>query len=134
MSADQGRHWTTTALAASTTTVYLQPMVAANDRSQVAVSIFAVRQSRVEVLLLTTGPDTGPSRRQVISSRPFDASLAESDGGEYHLGDHQGLAATGDAFHPIWNDTRTGRMELLSATLTDRRPVSATVSCVQRAM
>jgi len=35
-------------------------------------------------------------------------------------GEAQGLAATPGAFHPFWNDTRTGRPEIFTAAVRDR--------------
>jgi hypothetical protein len=49
----------------------------------------------------------------VTPSPGFDPALSLSG----WLGDYQGLAAGGGAFHPLWNDTRTGQMQLFTATL-----------------
>jgi hypothetical protein len=116
-STDQGRHWRTLAtLAASTHTVYLQPMVAVNDHGHIAVTALAAdTTNQVQVLLFTAPAGSTDFHRYTISSRPFDAALAPSG----YLGDHQGLVAAGGAFHPLWNDTRTGRMQLFTA---DWRP------------
>jgi hypothetical protein len=116
-SPDQGRRWTTRTLAASTDVVYLQPMVAVNGEGRVGVSVFAVAQSRVGVLLFVSGHHATGFQRWSVTGRAFDATLAESAGGQYYLGDHQGLAASRDAFHPFWNDTRTGRMEIFAGTV-----------------
>jgi hypothetical protein len=115
-SPDQGRTWTTKTLAASTGVVYLQPMVAVTDNGRVGVSVFAVTQNQVDVLLFTAGQQATGFRERLVTSRPFDATLAIPAGGQYYLGDHQGLTSSREAFHPFWNDTRTGRLELFTAT------------------
>jgi hypothetical protein len=79
------------------------------------VSVFAVAQNQVDVLLFTAGRQATGFREQLVTSRPFDATLAVPSGGQYYLGDHQGLAGSREAFHPFWNDTRTGRLELFTA-------------------
>ncbi|WP_433170350.1 sialidase family protein [Actinoallomurus sp. CA-150999] len=116
-SADQGRRWSATELTSSSEVVYLQPMVAVDDHGRLAVSVIAVRRTEVEVQMYTAQPRGTGFRRHTLTSRPFDAALAP-DG---YLGDHQGLTAAGDRFHPLWNDTRTGRMELFTATLRTTR-------------
>ena len=35
--------------------------------------------------------------------------------GAWWIGDYQGIAATGSTFHLVWNDTRTGKLDLYAA-------------------
>lgn len=37
--------------------------------------------------------------------------------GTWWLGDWQGIASGADAFHLVWNDTRTGKRDLFAATV-----------------
>jgi hypothetical protein len=115
VSSDRGSTWIARTLAVSADVVYLQPMVALTDGGRVGVSVFAVAQNQVDVLLFTAGRQATGFREQLVTSRPFDATLAVPSGGQYYLGDHQGLAGSREAFHPFWNDTRTGRLELFTA-------------------
>jgi hypothetical protein len=53
-------------------------------------------------------------------NQPFDPAQGSPNGGKHGawwIGDYQGLASTPGAFHPFWNDTRTGRLELFTATV-----------------
>ena len=38
--------------------------------------------------------------------------------GAWWLGDYQGIAGTSRTFHLVWNDTRTGKLDLFAATVT----------------
>ena len=52
--------------------------------------------------------------------RPFDPhSPTESGGkhGAWWIGDYQGITASAGAFHLLWNDTRTGKLDLFAATV-----------------
>jgi hypothetical protein len=69
----------------------------------------------VDVLLYLGHPGRGSFQPPIrVTSRPFDASLGLQGG---WIGDYQGITATADTFHPIWNDTRTGRLEIFTATV-----------------
>ena len=52
-----------------------------------------------------------------VTSRSFDPRGGQDRGGSFWLGDYQGLASAPRAFHPFWTDTRTGRMEIFTATV-----------------
>ena len=53
-----------------------------------------------------------------MTDRPFDPTLGGPGGkhGAWWIGDYQGLAATAARVHLLWNDTRTGALELFTAT------------------
>jgi hypothetical protein len=85
----------------------------------VYVSYFAVAHGRVDVYLTystTHGASLAPSRR--ITSASFDPRLSgqEREGSPW-IGDYQGLAAAAGWIHLLWNDTRTGHMELYTAAV-----------------
>jgi hypothetical protein len=48
---------------------------------------------------------------------PHSPTASRGKHGGLWIGDYQGIAATGDAFHLVWNDTRTGRLDLFAATV-----------------
>jgi hypothetical protein len=50
-----------------------------------------------------------------VTGQPFDPAKVN-----YELGDYQALATTPGAFHPMWNDTRTGELELFTAAVSVR--------------
>jgi hypothetical protein len=50
------------------------------------------------------------SERVGMSSRPWATTLTGS-------GEYQGLPAAAADFHPLWNDIRTGRLELFISTV-----------------
>jgi hypothetical protein len=63
-------------------------------------------------------PRFGPPR--TITSRPFDPMLGGPGGthGAWWVGDYQGLAASiSGTTHALWNDTRTGALELFTAAI-----------------
>jgi hypothetical protein len=37
--------------------------------------------------------------------------------GAWWIGDYQGITAGAGAFHLVWNDTRTGKLDLFAATV-----------------
>ena len=55
-----------------------------------------------------------------MTTAPFDPHSATATGqkhGAWWIGDYQGITASAGAFHLVWNDTRTGKMDLFAATL-----------------
>jgi hypothetical protein len=118
-SRDQGRTWSAPqTVARSATTAYFQPQLAAGAGGRIALSAFALpaQTGQVDLLLFISAPHTtrfGPPIR--ATTRPFNPLTGTQQG---WIGDYQGLAATPSAFHPLWNDTRTGRLQLYTATIT----------------
>jgi BNR/Asp-box repeat len=85
------------------------PAVAVNDLGQVAVSYYSMRNSPprsarlVDEYLTIGGPGARPfsrGRRQSFGS--WDIRAAAIAGGQFFLGDYQGLAAAGRIFLPLW--------------------------------
>jgi hypothetical protein len=105
--------------------VYFQPQLAVDVRGRVILSAFVLRGNRIDLVVLTSpgGPPLRFGTPQPVTTTPFDPALA-ADGNPKHgawwVGDYQGLAATPNAIHAVWNDTRTGNLELFSATLRGR--------------
>ena len=55
------------------------------------------------------------ARWTLASGAPATASRGKY--GTWWLGDWQGIASGADAFHLVWNDTRTGKLDLFAATV-----------------
>ena len=113
-SRDGGRTWSrATALRPHDQVIYFQPEVAIDDTGRIGVMAFAMNQSEVSVVLMISEP--GPLRFAspiTVTDQPFDPAKAS-----YELGDYQALATTPGAFHPLWNDTRTGELQLFTAAV-----------------
>lgn len=118
-SRDHGRSWTRpTVVASAVGAIYFQPQLAA-EGARVGLSVFEVVNGRVHMVMLTStsaGASFGPPHTVAGSSFDPPLGLANS-AGQHWIGDYQGLAATPGAFHPLWNDTRTGHLELVTATI-----------------
>jgi hypothetical protein len=119
-SRDHGRSWSALAVVASTTAgTYVQPQLAVGDGGQVGLSVFELTGGRAHVVMVTSTPagaSFGPPR--TVTGSSFDPTLGLANRAAQHwIGDYQGLAATPGAFHPLWNDTRTGHLELFTATV-----------------
>ena len=117
-SVDHGRTWTAPqTVARSTTTAYFQPQLAAGPGGRIGLSAFAlpVATGQVSVVLFISPPHStrlGPPL--TVTTRPFNPHTGTQQG---WIGDCQGLTATPSAFHPLWNDTRTGRLQLFTAAI-----------------
>jgi hypothetical protein len=122
VSSDRGATWSaaTPVAPGAAGTFYFQPQLAVDGAGRVAIFAFALARGAVDALLFVADPETlrfaAPVR---VTSEPFDPALSTPVAGAKHgawwIGDYQGLAATGDAFLPFWNDTRTGHLELFTA-------------------
>jgi hypothetical protein len=115
-SRDRGRTWPAPVrLADSDQVTYLQPGLVVDGAGRIVVSAFAGREGWIDVLLFASEPHQGRFASPLrVTSQPFDASLG---GPGNWIGDYQGLAATPGAVHPFWNDTRTGELEIFTATV-----------------
>jgi hypothetical protein len=115
---DQGRTWNPPiTLARSTTTAYFQPQITVGAGGRIALSAFAlpIQTGQASVLLFISQPHStrfGPPVH--VTTRPFNPLTGTQQG---WIGDYQALTATPSAFHPLWNDTRTGRMQIFTATV-----------------
>jgi hypothetical protein len=115
-SQDDGVSWSVAhVFTAPAGTTYLQPELAVNTDGQVGLSVFDVNDGRVSLAMsISSAADTSfGSLRRLTSG--FNQSLGPTTASGYWIGDYQGLTATGDVFHPLWNDARTGRLELFTA-------------------
>ena len=74
-----------------------------------------------EVLLVSPPGQLSFGRPLRVDTTAFDpsrGSIGSSDKeGAWWIGDYQGITAAGGAFHLVWNDTRTGNLELFAATV-----------------
>jgi hypothetical protein len=98
-----------------------QPQLAVGDRGAVYVSYFAYRGGRVGLYLARSpmgGARFGPSL--AVTSASFDPALGlrGGKGGPWWIGDYQGLTSSGGMVYPLWNDTRTGRLEIFGAAVS----------------
>src|SRR5262249_35613381 len=124
-SLDRGRSWSTPAAATPPDNrIYFQPQLAVDRSGRVALSAFALAHARIAPVLFRS-----PARRLsfgpplTVTTRSFDPARGAQGGkhGAWWVGDYQGLAAsTASAVHPLWNDTRTGALELFTAAVPQR--------------
>ena len=120
---DRGRTWgkAVTATPADGVT-YFQPNVAVDEAGRVAISAFALANGRVNQVLLLSRPQ-GKLRFQPplqVTSTAFDPHSPTASGGKHGawwIGDYQGITAGAGAVHLVWNDTRTGKLDLYAATV-----------------
>jgi hypothetical protein len=119
---DRGRTWTKPVTATPHDDVtYFQPNLAVDDAGRVAISAFALAHGRVDEVLLVSEP--GQLRFQAplrVTAAPFDPHSPTESGrkhGAWWIGDYQGIAVSAGAFHLVWNDTRTGNLNLFAATV-----------------
>ncbi len=56
-----------------------------------------------------------------MTTAPFDpldpTTASRGKYGIWWIGDWQGIASGAGAFHLVWNDTRTGKLDLFAATV-----------------
>jgi hypothetical protein len=121
-SRDRGRSWTAPRLVprAGDDTFYLQPQLAIDEAGRLALSAFAYRRGLIDVVVLVAEPASGRFGPPVrVTSRPFDPTRGTLSGkhGAWWIGDYQGLASAAGRIHPFWNDPRSGRLEIFTASL-----------------
>ena len=120
---DRGRTWSRPVKATPDDDVtYFQPNLAVDETGRVAISAFALAGGKVdEVLLVSTPRQLRFGRPIRVSTTAFDprrGSIGSSDKeGAWWIGDYQGITAAAGAFHLVWNDTRTGNLDLFAATV-----------------
>jgi hypothetical protein len=122
VSRDQGHTWTPPRFVprASDDTFYLQPQLAIDEAGRLALSAFAYGRGVIDVVVLGAEPATARFDPPVrMTSRPFDPAQNTLRGkhGAWWIGDYQGLASAGGKAHPFWNDPRSGRLEIFTASL-----------------
>jgi hypothetical protein len=122
-SRDGGRTWSKTVAATpDDDVIYFQPNLAADAAGRVAISAFALANGRMDEVLLVSragelrfGP---PLRVTTASFNPLDSATASRGKyGIWWMGDWQGIAGGAGVFHLVWNDTRTGKLDLFAATV-----------------
>ncbi len=122
-SSDRGRTWTTpTAATPDDGRIYFQPNLAVDDQGRLSVSAFALGNGVIDEVLVVASPGRlhfGPLLRITTESfNPLNqATASKGKYGAWWLGDWQGLTSSPGAFHLVWNDTRTGKLDLFAATV-----------------
>jgi hypothetical protein len=119
---DRGRTWSKPATATPADEVtYFQPNLAVDETGRVGISAFALANGRVdEVLLLSTAGELRFQPPLRITTAHFDPHSPTTSGGKHGawwIGGYQGLTTNGGAFHLVWNDTRTGKLDLFAAAV-----------------
>jgi hypothetical protein len=119
---DRGRTW---AMARTVTpadgVTYFQPNLAVDEAGRVAVSAFALASGRVNQVLLISRPRELRFQPPLqVTTTAFDPHSPTTSGGKHGawwIGDYQGITAGAGAFHLVWNDTRTGKLDLYAAAV-----------------
>jgi hypothetical protein len=120
---DRGRTWSKAVTATPDDGVtYFQPNLAVDAAGRVAISAFALGGGRMDEILLVSRAGElrfGPPLR--VTTAPFDpldpTTATRGKYGAWWIGDWQGIASSAEAFHLVWNDTRTGTLDLFAATV-----------------
>ncbi len=123
VSRDRGRTWSKAMPATpGHGVIYFQPNVAVDEAGRVAISAFALANGRMDEVLLVSKAGRlrfGPPLR--VTTAPFNpldpATASRGKYGIWWIGDWQGIASSAGAFHLVWNDTRTGKLDLFAATV-----------------
>jgi hypothetical protein len=119
---DRGQTWTTPVPATPRDEViYFQPNLAVDQAGRVGISAFALAHGLVSHVLLLSTPHQLRFRAPLhVTTAPFDPHSPTNPAGKHGawwIGDYQGITASAGAFHLIWNDTRTGKLDLFAATI-----------------
>jgi hypothetical protein len=119
---DRGRTWSHPAAATPHGSVtYFQPNLAVDRAGRVAISAFALANGRIDHVLFVSKPRKLAFGQPLkVTTTPFNPHTATASGqkhGAWWVGDYQGLAAGPEGFQLVWNDARTGKLELFAATV-----------------
>jgi TAT (twin-arginine translocation) pathway signal sequence len=120
---DRGRTWSKAVTATPDDGMtYFQPNLAVDEAGRVAISAFALANGRVDEVLLLSQPRELRFRPPLrVTTAPFDphdpTTASAGKYGAWWIGDWQGIASSAGAFHLVWNDTRTGKLDLFAATV-----------------
>jgi hypothetical protein len=120
---DRGRTWSSAVRATPDDgVVYFQPNLVVDEAGRLGISAFALAKGRINEVLLISRPGVLRFRPPLrVTTAPFnpDDRTTASRGkyGVWWIGDWQGIAASAGAFHLVWNDTRTGKLDLFAATV-----------------
>jgi hypothetical protein len=120
---DHGRTWSTAVTATpGDDVIYFQPNLAVDAAGRIAISAFALANGRVSEVLLLSQPQElrfGPPLR--VTTAPFNplnpTTASRGKYGAWWIGDWQGIASGAGAVHLVWNDTRTGKLDLYAAAV-----------------
>jgi hypothetical protein len=117
-SADAGRTWSpATVVTPPDQVIYFEPQVAIDPLGRIGVMAYTIAHGKVSVVLMLSEPHSPRFGAPItIADHPFDPTKSEF-GRRWYIGDYQALATTPGAFHPLWTDTRTGRMQLFTAAV-----------------
>jgi len=122
-SRDRSQTWSTPVTATPDDgVIYFQPNLAVDAAGRVAISAFALANGRVDEVLLLSRPRELRFRPPLrVTTAPFDpldpTTASRGKEGAWWIGDWQGIASSAGAFHLVWNDTRTGKLDLFAATV-----------------
>ena len=122
-SQNRGRTWSEPVTATPDDGVtYFQPNLAVDQAGRVAISAFALANGRInEVLLLSRSQELRFRAPLGVTTAPFDplnpTTASCGKYGAWWIGDWQGIAASAAGFYLVWNDTRTGKLDLFAATV-----------------
>jgi hypothetical protein len=119
---DRGRTWTRPVTATPHDEVtYFQPNLAINAAGRLGISAFALAHGHVNQVLLVSQPHQlrfqAPLRVTTTAFDPHTGTLSFQKHGAWWIGDYQGITTNAEAFHLMWNDTRTGKLDLFAATV-----------------
>jgi hypothetical protein len=119
---DRGRTWTKPVTATPhDDMIYFQPNLAIDHAGRVGISAFALAHGLVNQVLLLSKPHQLRFRAPLqVTTTPFDPHSPTESGrkhGAWWIGDYQGITTSAGAFHLVWNDTRTGNLDLFAATV-----------------
>jgi hypothetical protein len=119
---DGGRTWSRAkAVTPRDQVIYFQPQVAIDAAGRIGVMAFAMTDGNVSVVLMFSEPGSPRFGHPItVTHQPFDPGKS-GRGRRWWIGDYQALATTPRAFHPLWNDTRTGQLQLFTAAVRIRR-------------
>ena len=119
---DRGGTWSAAVSATPDDAVtYFQPNLAVDETGQIAISAFALANGRIDQVLLLAPPRDlrfrPPLRVTTASFNPVNSMPSGGKHGAWWIGDYQGIAASSGAFQLVWNDTRTGKLDLYAAAV-----------------
>ena len=101
--------------------MYFQPNVVVDGASGVDVSFLALSHGTInmEVTRSTTRGErlrcSDHGHRITVPARA--GGFCSSKHGAWWIGDYQGLAAGPGVVYPVWNDTRTGELQIFAASV-----------------
>src|SRR5262249_61544677 len=100
--------------------IYFQPNLAVDDAGRVGISAFALAHGLVNHVLLLSTPHQLRFRAPLhVTTAPFDPHSPTEGGkhGAWWTGTSQGITASPGPFDLIWNDTRTGKLDVVAPTV-----------------